>query len=66
MFKAFLLLLVTLGPAWLVYTFGLWLLIVFVVLTVATFVFSTGKARGPEATQGGRLTDYHTTSLKDL
>jgi hypothetical protein len=66
MFRALLLLLVALGPLWLVYTFGLWLLIVFVALTAATFAFSTGKAQASEAAQGGRLTGYHTTRFADL
>jgi len=66
MFRALLLLLVVLGPVWLVYTFGLWLLVAFVVLVAATFIFSTGKARGPEATQGGGLTGYHTTTHADF
>jgi hypothetical protein len=66
MLRALLLLLVALGPIWLVYTFGFWLLVAFVVLTAATFVFSTGKARGPEETQGGRLTGYHTTTPADF
>jgi hypothetical protein len=66
MFRAMLLLLVVLGPLWLVYMFGLWLLVAFVVLVGATFVLSTGKPQGPEETQGGRLTGYHTTTLDDI
>jgi hypothetical protein len=66
MFRAMLLLLVALGPIWLVYTFGLWLLVAFVALAGATLLFSTGKAQGREETQGGRLTGYDTTTLSDF
>jgi uncharacterized protein (DUF58 family) len=66
MFRALLLLLVALGPLWLVYTFGVWLLVAFVALTAATFVFSTGKARPSEEDQGGRLTGYRTTTFADF
>jgi hypothetical protein len=66
MFRSLLLLLVALGPLWLVYMFGLWLLVAFVALVVATFLFSTGKARPSEEDQGGRLTGYSTTELADF
>ena len=48
MLKAALLLLFALVPIWLIYTFGLWLLIAFVALPAAIFVFSRGPARGDE------------------
>ena len=66
MFRTLLLLLATLGPVWLVYTFGLWLLVAFVVLAAASFLFSTGKARPSEENQGGHLTGYRTTLLADI
>ena len=66
MFKAALLLLFALIPIWLIYTFGLWLLIAFVALPAAIFVFSRGPARGDEVNRGGHLTGYHTTSHGDI
>jgi hypothetical protein len=66
MFRALLLLLVALGPLWLVYMFALWLLVAFVALAAATFMFSTGKAHPSEENQGGRLTGYRTTTFADF
>lgn len=66
MFRTLLLLLVTLVPVWLVYAFGPWVLVAFVVLTAATFLFSTGKARPSEENQGGHLTGYRTTLFADI
>jgi hypothetical protein len=66
MFRVTLLLLVILGPIWLVHTLGLWVLFAFLVLTAATFVLSNREARGAEITQGGGLTGYHTTNFADF
>ena len=66
MFRTLLLLLVAIGQVWLVYNFGHWLLIAFVVLAAASFLFSTGKARPSEENQGGHLTGYRTTSFADI
>ena len=63
MLRILLLLLATVVPICLVYAFGFWVLLAFLALAAATFAFSTGKARGPEATQGGQLTGYNTTSF---
>jgi hypothetical protein len=66
MFRVLLLLLVALSPLWLVYMFGLWLLVAFVALVVATFLFSTGEAHPSEENQGGRLTGYRTAKFADF
>jgi hypothetical protein len=59
MFRALFLILAALVPLGLVYAFGAWTLIGLFGVTAATLLFSTRKARGAEATQGGRLTGYH-------
>lgn len=66
MFKAVLFLTFALLPIWLIYTFGLWLLIAFIAIPAAVFVFSRGPARGDEVNRGGHLTGYHTTRRGDF
>jgi hypothetical protein len=66
MLRALLLLLAVLIPVGLIYLFGFWVLVAVPVLAGATFVISNGKGRGREATQGGRLTGYRTTSFTDI
>ena len=66
MFRTLLLLLAVLVPIGLVYLLGFWVLLAFPVLAGATFFISNGKGRGREATQGGRLTGYRTTSFTDI
>jgi hypothetical protein len=61
-----LLLLLAISPLWLAYTFGFGVLLAFAALAAATFLFSTGKAQGSEANQGGLLTGYHTTRFVDF
>lgn len=61
MLRALFLILAALVPIGLVYVFGAWSLLALFGMTAATLLFSTRKARGAEATQGGRLTGYHTT-----
>ena len=60
------LLLAVLLPVGLVYAFGVWVLLVLFGVAAATLLLSTRKARGAEATQGGRLTGYHTTTTASL
>ncbi len=62
MFTALLLLLAIAGPMALAWFFGWWVLALPLVLVAAVFLFSTGKARGAELRQGGRLTGYSETS----
>ena len=66
MLRALFLLLAVLVPIGLVYAFGAWTLLALFGVTAATLLFSTRKARGAEATQGGRLTGYHTTTTANL
>jgi hypothetical protein len=62
MLRALFLILAALVPVGLVYAFGAWTLLALFGMTAATLLFSSRKARGAEATQGGRLTGYHTTT----
>ena len=48
----------------LTYFFGWWVLAVSLALVAAVFLLSNGKARGAEATQGGRLTGYTETGYR--
>jgi type III secretory pathway component EscV len=66
MFRALFLILAALVPIGLVYAFGAWTLLALFGVTAATLLFSTRKARGAEATQGGRLTGYHTTTTANF
>ena len=66
MFRALFFLLAVLAPIGLVYVFGAWTLLALFGVTAATLLFSTRKARGAEATQGGRLTGYNTTTTANL
>lgn len=66
MFRPLFLLLAVLVPIGLVYVFGAWTLLALFGGTAATMFFSTRKARGAEATQGGRLTGYHTTTTANF
>jgi hypothetical protein len=66
MLRALFLLLAVLVPIGLVYAFGAWILLALFGATAATLLLSTRKARGAEATQGGRLTGYHTTTMGDF
>ncbi|GAA4345750.1 hypothetical protein GCM10023165_30030 [Variovorax defluvii] len=62
MFRVLFLLLCVLMPIGLVYAFGAWSLVALFAIAAATLLFSTRKGRGAEATQGGYLTGYHTTT----
>ncbi|WP_077003115.1 hypothetical protein [Variovorax sp. KK3] len=53
-------------PIGLVYAFGIWSLFGLLGIAGATLLFSTRKARGTEATQGGRLTGYSTTTMANF
>ena len=53
-------------PIGLVYAFGAWILLALFGVTAATLLLSTRQARGAEATQGGRHTGYHTTTMGDV
>lgn len=53
-------------PVCLVYAFGAWSLLALFGAAAATLLLSTRKARGAEATQGGRLTGYHTTTTANF
>ncbi|VTU25593.1 hypothetical protein SRS16CHR_03690 [Variovorax sp. SRS16] len=66
MFRALFLLFAVLLPIGLVYAFGAWTLLALFGVMAATLLFSTRKARGAEATQGGRLTGYHTTTTANF
>jgi hypothetical protein len=60
MFRTLLLLFMAAMPFLLAYVFGFWVLVAVALLAGATFVFSTGRAREEEETQGGMLTGYST------
>jgi hypothetical protein len=66
MLRPLLLLLAVLMPIGLVYAFGAWILLALFGVTAATLLLSTRQARGAEATQGGRHTGYHTTTMGDV
>ena len=66
MLRTLFLLLAVLMPIGLVYAFGAWILLALFGVAGATLIFSTRRARGDEATQGGRLTGYHTTTMGDV
>ena len=66
MVRTLFLLLAVLLPVGLVYAFGAWVLLALFGVAGATLLSSTRKARGAEATQGGRLTGYHTTTMEDF
>jgi hypothetical protein len=66
MFRVLFLILAVLMPIGLVCAFGAWSLLALFGLAAATLLLSTRKARGPEATQGGRLTGYHTTTTANF
>ena len=59
-------LLAVLAPIGLVYAFGAWTLIALFGATAATLLFSTRRACGAEATQGGELTGYDTTTTANF
>ena len=63
MLRVLFLILSVLMPIGLVYAFGAWTLFALFGMAGATLLFSTKKAQGAEATQGGRLTGYHTTTM---
>ncbi|MDM0035317.1 hypothetical protein QTI33_24490 [Variovorax sp. J22P271] len=62
MLRVLFLILAVLMPIGLVYAFGAWSLLVLFGAAVATLLLSTRKAQGAEATQGGNLTGYQTTT----
>ncbi|WP_436317308.1 hypothetical protein [Variovorax sp. LjRoot84] len=66
MLRALLFILAALVSIGLVYAFGAWTLLALFGMAAATLLFSTRKARGAEATQGGRLTGYHTTTAANF
>ena len=66
MVRTLFLLLAVLLPVGLVCAFGIWVLLALFGVAAATLLLSTRKARGAEATQGGKLTGYHTTMMADL
>ena len=66
MLRTFFFLLAVLVPIGLIYAFGARVLLALFGMAAATPLFSTRKARGAEATQGGRLTGYHTTMTADF
>lgn len=66
MVRMLFLLLAVLLPVGLVYAFGPWVLLALFGVAARRSLFSTRKARGAEATQGGRLTGYHTTTMADF
>ena len=66
MLRTLLQILALLVPIGLVYAFGAWTLIALFGVAGATLLLSSRKARGAEATQGGRLTGYHTTTMADF
>jgi hypothetical protein len=66
MLRAFFLLLAVLVPVGLVYAFGWWVLLALFGVSAATLFLSTRQASGTEATQGGRLTEYGTTTTANF
>jgi hypothetical protein len=66
MLRVLFLILAVLMPIGLVYAFGAWSLLALFGTAAATLLLSTRKARGDEATQGGRLTGYHTTTTANF
>jgi len=61
MLKVLILLLCSLGTAWLVYQFGFGMLIAAAALAFAALLFLGGTARQLQAPEGRPLTSYHTT-----
>lgn len=66
MLRVLFLVLAVLMPIGLVYVFGAWSLLALFGAAAATLLLSTRKAGGAEATQGGRLTGYHTTTTANF
>ncbi|MGJ7505924.1 hypothetical protein [Variovorax sp. GT1P44] len=66
MFKALFLLVAIVGPLWLVYLLGFWVLAATGAMLAATIAFSTGKASPSEEHKGGGLTGYRTSFYADL
>ncbi|SCK57259.1 hypothetical protein VAR608DRAFT_6028 [Variovorax sp. HW608] len=66
MLRAFFLLLAVLVPVGLVYACGWWVLLALFGVSATTLFLSTRQASGAEETQGGRLTEYGTTTMSNF